>query len=230
MKILITFTICACAWAQTGVVRPQLGKMLDASGAVRTVYGIAASVTLGAVEATGVLSSACSNTLCLAKTESGIVSAAGTVPAPVGPALFAFNGATAYVWFPQSQQLMLWQNGALSSLPLTIEGDVLSIGVTSGALQFAVRRRSGVWIVNQDSSVISSLPDEAATVLLTPSGPAYATRSQIVFGGLQFPLTGVTAISQMSSSYLQVRASGVAYALRIDPGRETLFQLPGVSQ
>jgi hypothetical protein len=34
----------------------------------------------------------------------------------------------------------------------------------------------------------------------------------------------------MSASYLEVRARGVNYALRIDPGRETLFQLPGASQ
>ena len=41
-------------------------------------------------------------------------------------------------------------------------------------------------------------------------------------------LAGVTAFSQMSASYLEVRAGGVDYALRIQEGREALFQLPGV--
>jgi hypothetical protein len=34
----------------------------------------------------------------------------------------------------------------------------------------------------------------------------------------------------MSASYLQVHAGQIDYVLRVDPGRETLFQLPGVQQ
>jgi hypothetical protein len=95
MRILCLFAISAWAWAQSGVQRPQLGKMLDPNGAVRTVYGIASSVTLGDAEMDRVLSVGCSNALCLAKTDAGIVSAAGTVAAPRGRALFAFDGAVA---------------------------------------------------------------------------------------------------------------------------------------
>ena len=234
MKIFIAFALCGCAWAQSGVERPQLGKMLDASGAVRTVYGIAASVTLGDTEIARVLSSACSNTLCLAKTEAGIVSASGTAPAPAGPALFAFDGATVYVWFPQSRQLGVWQNGALAvplPSPDSHGGDeVLSIGATAGSVQFAVRRSTGIWIVNQDGSVAGELPRAAGAVMLIPGGAVYATRQGIAIHDLEIPLEGVAAFSWMSASYLEVRARGVNYALRIDPGRETLFQLPGASQ
>lgn len=152
MKALLLLAICSFAWAQ-GVNRPQLGKMLDSNGAVRTVYGIAASVTLGNAELTGVVSSACSNTYCLAKTAAGIVSAQGTVAAPSGPALFAFDGANAYIWFLRSRQLAQWSNGALSFLDASVDGQVLSIGVNAGAVQFAVRRFEGdVWIVNQDGA------------------------------------------------------------------------------
>ena len=264
MKIITGFAICVCAWGQTGVGRPQVGKMLDENGAVRTVYGIAASVTVGDTEITGVLSSACSNTFCLAKTETSIVSASGSVAAPPGPALFAFNVNAAFVWFPQSRQLAEWQDGALTycrgacgaglqpaadfsrrdraatagsgfdvapptnTQAADIDGEVLSIGVNAGAVQFAVRRRSGVWIVNLDGSVAGSLPRSAGPVMLIPGGAVYATESAIVIRNLQFPLAGVTAFSQISVGYLEVRAGGIDYALRIQEGREALFQLPGV--
>ena len=242
MKIFIALALCGCAWAQSGVQRPQLGKMLDANGAVRTVYGIAASVTLGDAEIATVLSSGCSNTLCLAKTGDGIVSASGIAPAPAGPALFAFDGATAYVWFPESRQWAQWSNGALNPLhdcrgsiaewnPGSHGGDeVLSIGATADAVQFAVRRPNGIWIVNQDGSVAGALPRAAGAVMLIPGGAVYATRTGIAIHDLEIPLEGVSAFSWMSASYLEVRARGVNYALRIDPGRETLFQLPGVGQ
>ncbi len=227
MRILTAFAMCICAWAQT---RPQLGKMLDPNGAVRTVYGIASSVTVGDTEMTGVLSSGCSNTLCLAKTEASIVSAAGSTDAPAGPALFAFDGGAAIVWFPQSRQFARWVNGVLNVADTTIDGEVLSIGVSAGVVQFAVRRRSGVWIVNQDGSVLDSLPRSTGPVMLIPGGAVYATNAEIVIRNIRIPLAGVTSFSQMSGSYLQVRAGGVDYSLRIDQGRETLFQLPGVSQ
>jgi hypothetical protein len=255
MKIFIAFAICGCAWAQSGLQRPQIGKMLDANGAVRTVYGIASSVTLGDAEVTSVLSAACSNALCLAKTDAGIVSASGIVAAPAGPALFAFDGAAAWVWFPESRQLARWSDGALvcvSQNPLhdcrgsvgtqavpqrnpdshggDLDGEVLSIGVNSGSVQFAVRRLAGIWIVNQDGSVAGALPRAVGAVMLIPGGAVYATRSGIAIHDLEIPLEGVTAFSWISANYLEVRAGGVNYALRIDPGRETLFQLPGVSQ
>jgi hypothetical protein len=234
MKILTIFAMCGCAWAQSGVVRPQIGKMLDAAGKVRTVYGIASSVTLGDAETAGVLSSGCSNTFCLAKTDASIVSALGIVAAPAGPAQFAFDGATAYIWFQESRQLAQWplepQPTGAVSVQVDPEGEVLSIAASSGSVQFAVRRLTGVWIVNQDGSVAGALPRDAGAVMLIPGGAVYATRSGIAIHNLEIPLEGVTAFSWMSASYLEVRAGGAMYALRIDPGRETLFQLPGVAQ
>ncbi len=245
MRILCLFAISA--WACAQVQHPQLGKMLDANGAVRTVYGIASSVTLGDAEMDAVLSSGCSKTFCLAKTDGGIVSAAGTVAAPRGRALFAFEGATAWVWFPESRQLVQWSNGVLGTAPDSrgyissvgsieprppgaVSAEVLSIGVNSGSVQFAVRRSTGIWIVNQDGSVARALPRAALAVMLTPGGTVCATRTAIDIHDLEIPLDGVTAVAGMSASYLEVRAGGLNYALRIDPGHETLFQLPGVQQ
>jgi hypothetical protein len=228
MKIITAFSICVCACAQSGVNRPQLGKMLDSNGAVRTVYGIAASVTLGDMESTDVLSSACSKTFCLAKTETSIVSAVGSVDAPPGPAMFAFDGDAAFVWFSRSRQLARWQNGLLTLIDSSVEGEVLSIGANVGVVQFAVRRMNGVWVINQDGSVAGSLPHATRAAILIPGGVVFATREEIVIGDLRFSLNGVTEFSQMSDSYLQVRAGGADYSLRIEKGRETLFQLPGV--
>jgi hypothetical protein len=47
---------------------------------------------------------------------------------------------------------------------------------------------------------------------------------------MRFPLSSVTAFWWMSETYLQIRAGGADYSLRIEKGRETLFQLPGVQQ
>jgi hypothetical protein len=209
--------------------RPRLGKMLDANGAVRTVYGISASVSLGDGEITGVVSSACSKKICLAKTESGIVSASGSAAAPPGPALFAFDGESAFVWFPRSRQLAQWRNDTVTPIDSIVDGEVLSIRVRAGSVDFAVRRASGVWIVNSDGAAIDSLPASARHVAFVADGVAYSTRDEIVIRDLRFPLARVTSISRMSEGYLQVRAGGMDYALRLEKGRETLFQLPGIA-
>ena len=228
MKALLFFTVSTCAWGQ--VNRPQLGRMFDAQGSARTVYGIAGSPALGDPELTGVLSYGCSKALCLWKTAQSIVSPTGSAAAPDGPALFAFNATGAFLWFQQSGQLARWQNDALTFLDAAVEGKVLAMGASAGAVQFAVQRMNGVWIVNLDGSAVAGIARHASAAMLTASGPILAERGEIIVNGKRFVLEGVTSMFQMSANYLQVRAAGLDYALRIDPGRETLFQLPGVSQ
>jgi hypothetical protein len=227
MKILLTFAISTCAWAQ--INRPSIGKMLDATGAERTVYGIAASVTLGDAEITGVLSQACGKNFCLAKTETSIVSSAGAVSAPAGPALFAFADDTAFIWFPESRQVAQWQAGVLTTIDSTVDGEVLSIRASTGSVELAVRRQSGEWLVKPDGSVVDSL-FSPGPLMLIPGGVVYATHNEIVIRDLRIPLDRVTAFLQMAPGYLQVRAAGIDYALRVEKGREMLFQLPGVQQ
>jgi len=230
MKTLMMFSISVCAWAQSGIEQPTLGKILDRNGAVRTVYGIAASVTVGDAELTGVLSSACSKVLCLAKTETSIVSPSGSVAGPSGRALFAFDGDAALVWFTESRQLARWQNDELTLVDSIIDGDVLSMRAAEGSVEFAVRRSSGVWIVTLDGGVVDSLPHSTGPVMLIPGGVVYATRDEIVIRDVRIPLAHVREFSSMAPGYLQVCAGGVDYALRVEKGRETLFQLPGGGQ
>jgi hypothetical protein len=228
MKTIFLFAICSCAWAQ--IDRPQIGKMLDSTGAVRTVYGIASSVTLGEAETSGVFSSACSQTMCLVKTDASILWSGGNVDAPPGAALFAFDSDTAWIWFTESRQLARWRSNLLTPVDSGIEGRVLSIGASNGSVQFAVRRMNGVWIVNQDGSVAGSLPRETGPVMLIEGGVVYATASELIIRERRFPLEHVSRFIQMSGNYLEVQAGGVNYALRIEEGREALFQLPGAAQ
>jgi hypothetical protein len=230
MKILILFAICLGAWAQSGIDRPSIGKMVDQNGALRTVYGISGSVTLGDVESVGVLSSACSKSLCLAKTEASISSGATSVDAPAGPAKFAFDGPDAFVWFPKSRQLGKWHEAVLDLLDSSIDGEVLSIRAHSGAVEFVVRRHGQVWIVRQDGAIVEALPGLTGPVMLLPKTAIYATDNEIVMGEFRFPLVGAKAFAPMSDGFVQIRAHGIDYALRIDKGHETLFQLPGVQQ
>jgi hypothetical protein len=144
--------------------------------------------------------------------------------------MFAFNGNTAFVWFPQSRQLAQWQNDALTPMDVSVDGEVLSIRARGGAVDFAVRRRSGVWIVSSNGGVVDSLPQAEGPVMLIPGGVVYATRAAIAIRDVIIPLDGVQGFSRMSDGYVQVRAGGIDYSLRIEKGHETLFQLPGVQQ
>ena len=112
MKTFLLFAICGTAFAQ--LERPRVGMMLDADGNARVVYGVDASVTVSEPVWKGVLSLACSNDLCVAKTETALVSSSGqTVDAPGGPAILTVDDASVYAYFPDLRQLFRWQGGVL---------------------------------------------------------------------------------------------------------------------
>ena len=89
----------ACAFAQ--IEHPQIGVMLDENGDARVVLGVAGSTTSSDSLWSGVLSLACSAQVCFAKSQGALLSSSGeSMDAPAGPAIFAIDGATAYVYFP----------------------------------------------------------------------------------------------------------------------------------
>src|SRR6202030_4707980 len=88
MTRLLLFFCSACAWAQSGIEVPAIGVIVDSSGALRQVQGVAGSYLLGPAGMPGVLSAACSEQLCLIKTDSKIISTTGEADAPPGPAIF----------------------------------------------------------------------------------------------------------------------------------------------
>ncbi len=189
--------------------------MLDANGAVRPVYGVAGSVTVGEPIATGILSIACSRKICL-KTDIA--------------ALLALDEEAAFVYFQESKQLARWHAGQLDSIDFVPGGDVLSLRVSSGVLEFAVRRDGGVWIM-RGQDVIDSLPDDAGPVMLLTNGVLFANAEALVLRRpdgteVRFDIKGVEALFFIGEGYVQARVGLSTYALRIEPGREQIFLLP----
>jgi len=199
MKIPLFFLFAVAGWAQ--IERPQLGLMLDADGALRPVYGAAASATLGDPVLTGVLSFGCSARLCLLKTDTAIIASDGTsAAAPAGTAIFAMDGASAYVYFPESEQWARWHDGQLE------------------------------WI--------DFAPDEAVstgTVMQLEDGALTATADHIALvrgdgSELDFEVANVQQFFAMGKGYVQVVAKTGLWILRVEPGREQIFLLPGIPE
>jgi hypothetical protein len=191
------------------------------------VQGIAGSFLLGPASMPGVLSASCSERLCLAKTDSTILSTTGETDAPPGPAIFGFSGGNAILFFPEPRTFARWHADTLDLLDWTLDGDVLSVS----AKAIAIRKDGEVWIVHPDGSVVDSLPDACGPVLLLPKGVVFATRDEIVLrqgdSEIRFELAGADNISAMGPRYAAIHTGTAVYALRIDPGRESLLLLPG---
>jgi hypothetical protein len=216
-----------CAWAQSGIEVPAVGAIVDSAGAFRQVQGVAGSFWLGPATVPGVLSAACSERICLAKTDLKILSPTGETDAPPGPAIFGLNGNEAIAYFPESGVIARWHDDILEPLDWMVDGEVLSVTLK----EIAVRRDGQVWIVRSDGSVIDSIPDASGPVLLLPKGVLFATKDEIVLRQdrreIRFELTGAESITAMGPHYAMVRAGHAIYALRIEAGREALYQLPG---
>jgi hypothetical protein len=236
MRICLLSCWAVCAWAQSGIEVPTLGAVVDASGGLRPVHGVAGNFLLGPATVPGVLSAACSGQLCLAKTDSKILSPTGETGAPAGPAVFGVNAGEALLFFPETRTFARWRGDALETLDWTIEGEILSVRLRGGEAEIAVRRDADVWIIHTDGhpdgSVIDWIAATPGPVLLLGEGVVFAASDQLVLrrpdaSELRFDLPGAESIAAMGPHYVAIRAEGATYALRTEPGRETLLLLPG---
>ena len=223
-----------CAWAQSGLDHPQLGMMLDSSGAARLVFGLPGSIGMADPAAASVVSLGCSAS-CLMKTDSSLIGLHSTISAPPGPALFAFDSTGAFVYFVQSKRLARWQGGQLTPVNYDVAGDILSIRSVNGAPEFAVRRGDGIDIVRSGSTIVDSLPRGARAVILFDRGVLYSTKEVVILrradsSELRFPLTDARSFIAMAADYIEIRAAASTFALRLTPGREKLFLLPETPQ
>jgi len=232
--LLILCWVCASAVyarAQSGIQVPTAGAIVDSSGALRPVQGVAGSFWLGPANVSGILSAACSEQLCLAKTDSKVLSPTGSVDAPPGPAIFGLDGDRAILFFPEPRMFARWHDDSLDPLDWTVDGEVLSVRFSAGEAEIAVRRDGQVWIVRADGSLVDSIPDASGPVLLLPKAVVFATKDEIVLrqddGDVRFELAGAQSITVMGPGYAAVSTGGAIYALRTEPGRESLFLLPG---
>ena len=229
MRILLFFW-ALCAWAQSGIEVPSAGVIVDPSGALRPVEGVAGSFLLGPATMSGVLSAACSKRLCLAKTDSKILSATGEIDAPPGPAVFGVDGDGAIVFFPEPRIFARLHDNILDPLDWTVDGEILSVHAT----EIAVRRDGHVWIVHPDGSVVDWIADTSGPVVLLEAGVLFATPEELVLrrrdaSEFRFGLTGAESIAAMGTNYAAIQSDNVTYALRTEPGRESLYLLPGTA-
>lgn len=228
MRILLFF-VPVYLLAQSGLRAPDLGLMLDRNGFLRPVSGAAGSFVVGEARAGKVLSFACSQSTCVAKTQDSIVAGGAIIPAPPGPAAIAASDSGTTLYFRQSGQFAWLQNGALQTLDWIVDGDVLSM-VSAGGIKFAVKRDTGIWITVLDGSILDSLPP-ATAVLLLPDAAVYATANELALrradgSEMRFECPGVTELFAMSDGWVEARSSSGLFALRTDEGHERLYVLP----
>jgi hypothetical protein len=193
---------------------------------------VAGSFLLGPASMVGVLSAACSEQLCLVKTDSKIVSTTGEADAPPGPAIFGLRSEDPIVFFPEPRMFARWHNNALEPLDWVVEGEVLSIQPSGREAEIAVRRDGQVWIVDSDGSVVDSIAEATGPVLLLAEGVMFGTSGELVLRRsdgteVRFELAGAENIAALGPHYAAIRAGDAVYALRTDLGREGLFLLPG---
>ncbi len=227
----ILLIVCLAAGA-SGIEIPSLGTIVDSSGSLRPVEGVAGNFLLGPETLPGVVSAACSQQLCLAKTDSKIVSPSGEVDAPAGPAIFGLSGSDAVVFFPETRTFARWHDDTLEPLAWVIDGEILSIRPNGEDAEIAVRRDGTVWMVRPDGALAGWIADTTGPVLLLAEGVLFATEDGVVlrrpdWSEVRFALTGAETIAAMGPHYAAIRAGDSTYALRTEPRREQLYVLPG---
>jgi len=227
MKIFLFLLLRASMWAQ--IERPSMGVMLDENGRARPVTGAAAAAALGDPLFDGaVLSLACSEMMCLAKTETAVVSSAGeTADAPPGAALMVFSGDAAYVYFVETRQFAIWFAGRLYLFDFESGGDVLSI--RANGFDYAIARDDGIWVGTQN------LGSAKAIFLLDGGGALLAVDGQVRLlrsdgTEVDFAVAGAGGFVRMSDRYVQVITDSGMWALDTELGHEQISLLPGGSR
>ena len=246
--------VLLAAWPLAAqILRPQVGMILRSDGAVRPVFGLAASAQLGDPVLTGVISFASSGRFWLAKTSYQIVASTGeTTPAPPGPAVFALtgalsgaaNGGSAFLFFPETGDFCAWSNGALTPIPVQLDGRPLAMRALSAeAIDVAIEpaaqhghfgRIDRILLKNGVARVVRFIGSFAGAgpVLLTPDGTISAAPDGIRVvhpdgTAKTFALAGVRSFAQMGDGYVEVATSDGLWILRTDQGHEQLYVSPG---
>ncbi len=200
------FFVGICAWAQ--IETPKIGTMLDRNGSVRPVFGVASSVTLGDSSADNIASIAC-GTRCFTSAD---------------PAVIAFDGDSTYVY----------SGGILTCdgepVAIHVTGEILSMRVVEGTLQFAVRRDGGTWVVRDGDIAVGAIEGATGPVMLLDRAVLFAAGDETVLrredgSETRFPIHADSFIA-MGEGYVQIRSGESNYALGLKTRK--LFQLPEV--
>jgi len=79
--------------------------------------------------------------------------------------------------------------------------------------------------------VAEALPRDARDAMLLDGAILFSSSENIVLrrpdaSAIRFPLAHAKSFSSLGTGYVQIRAEGSTYALRVDAGHEQLFLLP----
>jgi hypothetical protein len=237
MRFEMLLMIATCAFAQSGLETPRLGMMLDRDGALRPVRGIAANVTLGDAVLRDAVSFGCGRERCLVKTAHAVVDGDQSAEAPPGNAVFGDS----LVYFVETKQLARWRDGKLDPIAVAMEEDVVSLRAAGeGAIDFAVRRDKGVANVrvrvsDGQAELLDLFPEAIGPVMLLRDGVLLATREELVLrrgdgSERRFPIMGAERMFALSENLVQIVTPDGGFAVRVERGREFLFQLPETVQ
>ena len=260
MKAILISLVAASAavCAQTSLAPPQAGFMQDGANSFRPVYGIAGNFLLGDPAASAIVSAAFSGSFGLSKTDSTLLVTDRTgqliasQDAPQGPAFFAFSadGSPALAYFPSTNLLLHW-NGGSFQLVLFDWNAFPANAVWAIALPdpfhaaAIVQRDDGLWdvrilLATGEVNSQAALPGVTTpALLLSTADLVYTSATGFVIRRTDGAETHVDAqlpvnfsLQQMGDGWIQVRdLDGCPQlALRITPGRESLFVLPGEDQ
>jgi hypothetical protein len=257
LSLLLGAVIAA---AQSPLERPRIGYLVDSGGALRPLYGTAANFILGEALSSGNISCASSNRVALVKTPEEVLLAGpeGDVKrrwvGAAGDALFAFHadGAPALAFFLESPSLMRVEEDRLETVPLDMErvgGTVVAIAAPDReSALVGVRRGEEIWLL-KISTGSGEVLDERLLArvagrlhLLGDGGVLYSENGDVVWraaAGVEkrFPLGAeVVSYAPLGAAWIAIgaRHDGAArltrYGLRLDAGREGLYQLPEAAQ
>jgi hypothetical protein len=234
MRVFLLFVLGASAFAQ--IQQPRIGMMLDGNGDVRPVWGVAAAATLGSPILSGVISLACSDGKCEAKTVAGLAFSNGERgeirDAPAGPAVFGGS----YVYFSQTQQLVRWHDGQLEAIDFTRDGQILGLRPTRDGFDSIVNHDGATWLehwsrIDSSLRVVNAYAPAAAAmfmddgILLAANDTVHRIRDDGTDTIIN--VAGVQALIAMGDGYVELVTSQGLWAL--DLAHMTPFLLPGVA-
>ena len=230
---------------------PRIGYVSDSTGAFRPVLGVSGNFLLGEPLADSVVSAGFSGTFSFFKTDTTLSIVDGAVktdfPSSAGPAIFSFSGHAGFVYSFSGRTLQRWDGANLADVPLDFfPGDVLALAQPDlNRVWLAVRQSDAqVYLLLFDGvtgTLQSSAPLTGASgnlALLNDQEFLYGNASGLVLhrdSGIEITLSaslvGDVHFERIGALWWSVRDdAGQHFAVRTEPGREGVFQLPENTQ
>jgi len=256
--VVMAFMLAAAVCAQPALAPPQVGFLQDGGNSFRPVWGIAGNFVLGGSALSGVANAAYSGSFGLVKTDTSVIAVdsqgkvLASMAAPAGPAAFAFfsDGSPAFVYLASANLLFEWYGTGFQMVPFDCQLFPPSAVVGISApdrwhVAFLIQRDHGPWeirvlIETGESDSQALLTGVNTPALRLASGElVYTDANGIVIRKadateihLNAQLPGSFSLAQMGAGWVELSdlGSSARFAIRITPGRESLYFLPEVNQ